>query len=205
MWRTIEYNENGSPLIDVNEQGVVYSYKTKGLKRTKINRNEHPYLCWVDTDGVTRYVHREIAKAFPEICGEWFDGCEIHHKDGNSLNNEASNLIVCTHKEHMAYHRELREKEIKRQIRIEQLRRGRIDKRTFLEKVEDFRKNGKYRVCVYCRHSKKNSLGLSPIEISITQKRKRYFHNTGWFWKPEDFDKRIYPEGFETYVQSIKY
>ena len=31
-----------------------------------------------------------------EICGEWFDGCEVNHKDENKHNNSATNLEVCT-------------------------------------------------------------------------------------------------------------
>lgn len=40
-------------------------------------------------------IHRLVAKAFPEICGEWFDGCEINHKDECKTNNKASNLETC--------------------------------------------------------------------------------------------------------------
>ena len=49
----------------------------------------------------TLKVHRLVAKAFPEICGEWFDGCEIDHIDGVKNNNKATNLKVCTKSENM--------------------------------------------------------------------------------------------------------
>ena len=48
---------------------------------------------------------RLVAKAFPEICGKWFEGCEVHHKDHNPLNNNAENLIVLTKEEHLDIHR----------------------------------------------------------------------------------------------------
>lgn len=44
-------------------------------------------------------VHRLVAKAFPEICGEWFEGCEIDHIDTVRDNNIVTNLRVCTRKE----------------------------------------------------------------------------------------------------------
>ena len=37
-------------------------------------------------------VHRLVAFAFPEICGEYFDGADIDHKDTDPTNNRAENL-----------------------------------------------------------------------------------------------------------------
>lgn len=48
--------------------------------------------------------HILVAKSFPEICGEWFDGCAVHHKDGNKLNNTPENLIVLSKEEHHKLH-----------------------------------------------------------------------------------------------------
>lgn len=41
-------------------------------------------------------VHRIVATTFPEICGDWFDGAVINHKDCNTRNNAACNLEWCT-------------------------------------------------------------------------------------------------------------
>lgn len=41
-------------------------------------------------------IHRLVAWAFPEICGEWFEGSQINHKDENKKNNNAYNLEWCT-------------------------------------------------------------------------------------------------------------
>lgn len=40
-----------------------------------------------------------VAKAFPEICGEWFDGCQVDHLNTIRTDNRAINLKVCTAKE----------------------------------------------------------------------------------------------------------
>lgn len=45
----------------------------------------------------TARVHEIVARAFPEICGEWFDGCEVDHIDADKTNNIATNLRVVTH------------------------------------------------------------------------------------------------------------
>ena len=49
-------------------------------------------------------VHILVAKAFPEICGKWFDGCQVHHKDQNPLNNRADNLVCLSADEHKQIH-----------------------------------------------------------------------------------------------------
>ena len=51
-----------------------------------------------------RLYHILVAKAFPEICGEWFEGCEVHHKDFNKQNNIPENLIVLSSNDHRKIH-----------------------------------------------------------------------------------------------------
>lgn len=201
MFKTIKYSVTGKPLIDVNEQGVFYSYRTKQIKQLKLSRSKNPYYCWCDEeDGEykTHYAHIEVAKAFPEICGEWFEGCHVHHKDGNPLNNEATNLIVCTKQEHVQLHRELKLRQLNLQNRRERRRRG-----CFSEALERFRNNGKYHVTYYCRESKKKRNGLAPLEVSILQSGERYFMNSGYYARPEDVKKGLLPEGFADYLDSI--
>lgn len=194
MFKTIKYSKTNKPLIDINEQGVVYCYKTRQLKYLRqMERNCCPYYYWSEGNK-TYYVHIEVAKAFPEICGKWFKGCEVHHKDGNSLNNEATNLVVCTKAQHMEYHRKMkRNNERKKYLKTS----------SFDDKLDEFKKNGEFSVTYYCRKSKKNKDGLAPIEIGINQKGERRFKNSGFMWNPDEFEKGNYPEGFMEYVNGL--
>ena len=49
-------------------------------------------------------VHVLIAKCFPDICGEWFEGAEVHHKNHDGFDNRPENLIVVSKDEHKALH-----------------------------------------------------------------------------------------------------
>ena len=45
-----------------------------------------------------------VAKHNENICGKWFEGCEVHHKDLNCLNDDPHNLICLTKEEHTKIH-----------------------------------------------------------------------------------------------------
>lgn len=45
-----------------------------------------------------------VAKQHPEICGEWYVGCQVHHIDGNPLNDDPNNLIVVSVETHRRLH-----------------------------------------------------------------------------------------------------
>lgn len=49
-------------------------------------------------------IYQLIAKSFPDICGFWFDGCVVHHKDFNHFNNIVENLQILTIEEHIKIH-----------------------------------------------------------------------------------------------------
>lgn len=93
--------EEWREIIGYNGKYIVSNYGR--VKNCKTNNylghgKNYKYAC---LNGKQIFVHRLVGRAFPEICGEWFDGCEIDHIDGNPSNNRAENLKVCTHLENM--------------------------------------------------------------------------------------------------------
>lgn len=46
-------------------------------------------------------IYITIAKLFPEICGEWYEGCEVDHINTNRFDNRAINLRCVSSKENM--------------------------------------------------------------------------------------------------------
>lgn len=49
-------------------------------------------------------VHVIIAKNYPEICGEWFEGAVVHHINGLKYDNRPENLKVMSKEEHQLWH-----------------------------------------------------------------------------------------------------
>ena len=58
----------------------------------------------VGINGKTIEYHILVAKAFPEVCGEWFDDCNVHHSNFNPYDNRPENLVVLTATEHSKLH-----------------------------------------------------------------------------------------------------
>ena len=50
--------------------------------------------------------HILVAKANPEICGEWFKGCVVHHLNEDKTDNSPENLRVMSRAEHNALHKQ---------------------------------------------------------------------------------------------------
>lgn len=111
IWRPIEGYEG---LYEVSNLGRVKSLKyreqigvEKVLKPLKSGPPKYQNylavnLCKKGKVKLFR-IHRLVAKAFPEICGEWFDGCQVNHKDENGKNNNVTNLEVCNATYNMNY------------------------------------------------------------------------------------------------------
>ena len=87
----------------VYSNGGYYNRFRKGtvLKPSIRKSGEDYQFVSICIDGVTTnyYVHTLVALAFPDICGERFQGAEISHLDEDPSNNKASNLMWVTHTE----------------------------------------------------------------------------------------------------------
>lgn len=109
-WKNIEGCEG---LYQISSDGIIKSldrvvnnnggcdYRKGRVLKTTENRGYLQVILCKNGRTKTHKVHQLVAKAFPEICGEWFEGCEIDHIDGMRSNNKATNLKVCTKSENM--------------------------------------------------------------------------------------------------------
>lgn len=66
---------------------------SKGYRYVSVGKHTHSQL-----------FHILVAKAFPEICGEWYKGCYVHHINHNRMDNRPENLVVLTASEHSKLH-----------------------------------------------------------------------------------------------------
>lgn len=94
---------NGKELIITNN-GDVYDINYKKVKVYK-NRKRSNYN-YLTINNKSYVLHRLVAQTFPEICGEWFEGCEIHHIDCDNQNNRPDNLMVVSNSVHNMFHRD---------------------------------------------------------------------------------------------------
>lgn len=108
-WYSVDHPRNNDDLREVEFDGNYILVRSNGLdfydadtfKRYKIYSNKN--RCGRKVISLSHnniFCNRLVAKAFPEICGEWFDDCEVHHIDEDCTNDSAENLKVLTKEEH---------------------------------------------------------------------------------------------------------
>ena len=61
------------------------------------------YLIKTNEGWITYAVY--VAKTNPDICGKWFPGCEVHHIDGDRLNDTPENLVCLSKEAHRQIHK----------------------------------------------------------------------------------------------------
>lgn len=182
-FRNIEGYEG---LYQVSNFGRVINTTSKKILKGDIGTNGKTRVA---LKGRKIFVHILVAKAFPEICGAWFEGCEVHHKDHNPSNNVATNLICLTKEEHLKEHMDSLKQFGKRMSVVwanmsEEEKQKIWDKgRTKLKKpVSQFSLNGKllkeYDSCNSA--ARENQFEVSAINRCCLGKQKTSY---GYIWK----------------------
>lgn len=96
-------NVKSADRVVMTNGGWTQTYYGKVLKPYRNKRRNNYEEVMISEDGSTKHykIHQLVARAFPEICGEWFDGCEIDHINGITTDNRAINLRVTDKKGNM--------------------------------------------------------------------------------------------------------
>lgn len=115
IWRPVVGYEG---LYEVSNYGNVRSVDHYGYSRHRLKQNRlfkgkeiKPYTkkgtdykrVSLTKNGVKQkfYVHYLVARAFHEICGEWFDGSTVDHLNGIQNDNRAENLMFKSLKDNL--------------------------------------------------------------------------------------------------------
>lgn len=113
-WYSVEHPRNNDDLRELDVDGHKILIRSNGLdiydaityRKIKIIHHKDRDRYCISINHKIYYVSRLVAKAFPEICGEWFDECEVHHIDRDKSNNRADNLLVLSKEDHKKIHNE---------------------------------------------------------------------------------------------------
>lgn len=96
-WREIEGSDG---VYYVSDLGRIKKVKKNKFKIISQHPNPKGYLYYricSDKKQKAKSVSRAVAKAFPETCGEWFEGCDVDHINTLKSDNRAVNLRVVNH------------------------------------------------------------------------------------------------------------
>lgn len=109
IWRDIEgFNE-----YQVSSNGNIRRIgKDKLMTKTGDSDGYNRISLVKNGKNTTLRVARIVARAFPEICGEFFEGCQINHKNEQKKDDRAENLETCTPRYNVLY--SLNSKKVKR-------------------------------------------------------------------------------------------
>jgi hypothetical protein len=95
----MNYLQDNFPNFDCDEFGNVYK---DGILINPFKSNEYLQVYMKDKNSNVKIcgVHTVIAMKYLD----YFDGCVVHHKDGNRHNNNLDNLEIYTRQDHSSLH-----------------------------------------------------------------------------------------------------
>ena len=132
-------------------------------------------------------IHILVAKSFPEICGYWFDGCIVHHKNEIKTDNRAENLIVLTRDEHMKVHNKGKKftKERCENIRQSLIGKGIGHNNPNAKAILQLSENGDIIKEWLCMKECCKELGLSPqaMKTKFNREHSDLIHWNGFIFK----------------------
>lgn len=93
-------------IATIKERNGIYTLTFRdtapGVKSKTSTRDKLEYKVCIDK--VTHSVHKLVALTYPEYAGVHKEGYEVHHIDGNHLNNNCKNLIWLPSDAHKKVH-----------------------------------------------------------------------------------------------------
>ena len=112
--RQAKWLKNGHYATD-KEGEIYYRYDEFDKDAIKLDKTKYSwgkmgpiradnYYYGVQIGKTKKAVHSIIARNYPEICGKWFEGAIVHHKNGLKYDNRAENLQVLSPEEHTRWH-----------------------------------------------------------------------------------------------------
>ena len=127
----------------VSEYGEIYCFS--GIRKTSYQpfivkqRLQYGYLvCWIGNHNKQKkqLIHRLV---YSQFIGEIPVNCDIHHKDGNRLNNHFSNLEPIDHSLHAKLHWDKREKIVKERVIKDKTKNKTYDMVAYQKKYREMR------------------------------------------------------------------
>ena len=107
-WRQVEFEPN----TYVSDKGRVYSVKHKKIRKLDLVKNKYSTYHRISLRINGKDIHFQLGRLVAMVWCEGYDPekaeeLEVHHKDLNSLNDAASNLVWLDTKTHDLLHRML--------------------------------------------------------------------------------------------------
>lgn len=97
VWRVVPLDDFKN-LYEASTFGRIRNIKTGRVLSGRVDKKGYARFCLCDRDKrLEGHRARIIALTFPEICGKWFDGCEVDHINCIRTDDRAINLRVVDH------------------------------------------------------------------------------------------------------------